>query len=215
MPQPAVGTSARKTHWDRLWTEKEHREVSWYQDLPEMSLRLLEQAGTGPASAVIDVGGGASHFVDHLVARGFRSVTIADISDRGLARAEARLGERATAVTWLVADVTRDDLGGPYDVWHDRALFHFLVATADQEAYRRQLRRGLRPRGRAIVATFAPDGPATCSGLSVARYGPRELAAALGEGLVLEAQEREIHSTPWGTEQAFTWCLVRRVGGEP
>ncbi len=160
---------------------------------------------------MVDVGGGASNLVDHLLAREFQRVTVAEISEQSLARAKARLGEQARTVTWLLADVTKDDLGGPYDVWHDRALFHFLVESADREAYRRQLHSALRPGGHAIVATFARDGPPKCSGLSVSRYGPQELAAALGEGMVLEHQERELHRTPWGTEQAFTWGLLRRT----
>lgn len=197
-------TSAQKAHWERVWTEREEREVSWYQERPEVSLRLLERVGAGPSSAVIDAGGGASLLVDHLVAREFQSVTVADISERSLTRAKARLGEQASAVTWLVVDVTEGNLGRPYDVWHDRALFHFLVESADQESYQRQLHGALRPGGRAIVATFARDGPAKCSGLHVSRYGPQELAAAFGEGMVLEHQERELRRTPWGTEQAFT-----------
>ncbi len=203
--------SVPRTHWERVWTEKGQREVSWYQERPEVSLRLLEQIGAGASSALIDAGGGASVLVDHLVAREFQNVTVADISERSLARAKARLGEQARTVRWLLADVTKDDLGGPYDVWHDRALFHFLVESADREAYRRQLHGALRPGGHAIVATFARDGPPSCSGLPVSRYGPQELAAALGEDLVVEHQERELHGTPWGTEQAFTWGLLRRT----
>ncbi|MFQ5553335.1 MAG: class I SAM-dependent methyltransferase [Thermoplasmata archaeon] len=202
--------SPYKAHWERVWTEKGQREVSWFQERPEVSLRLLERVGTDPSSSLIDVGGGASLLVDHLVARAFQRVVVADISERSLARAKARLGEQANTVTWLEADVTTDDLGGPYDVWHDRALFHFLVKSSDQEAYQRQLRSALRPGGRAIVATFGRDGPAKCSGLPVSRYGPRELAAALGDRMVLEHQERELHRTPWGTEQAFIWGLLRR-----
>ena len=176
-----------------------------------MSLRLLERLRAGPSSAIIDAGGGASVLVDHLVTREFQGLTVADISERSLDRAKARLGEQAGTVTWLHVDVTKDHLGGPYDVWHDRALFHFLIESADREAYRRQLHGALRPGGHAIVATFARDGPPNCSGLPVSRYGPQELAAALGEEMVLEHQERELHRTPWGTEQAFTWGLLRRT----
>src|ERR1700754_5091795 len=162
----------RQLHWENLYQSKGEHDVSWFQDTPTPSLELLDEIGVTPAASVIDIGGGASRLVDRLIERGFRDVTVLDLSEAALAAAKDRLGDRASRVTWIVADVTQWEPMTAYDVWHDRAAFHFLTEEADRAAYLARLRRGLEIGGHAIIATFALDGPARCSGLPVVRYSP-------------------------------------------
>lgn len=203
-------TTEREDHWRRVYTEKQPDAVSWYQATPAPSLDALDRAGATPAQALIDIGGGASTLVDALLARGWRDLTVLDIAAPALAAAQARLGDAAEAVTWITADITTWQPPRRYDLWHDRAVFHFLTRPEQRAAYRAALAAGLADDGAAIIATFAPDGPETCSGLAVERYDARGLADAIGPGFRLEADWREEHTTPWGAVQAFTWCLLRR-----
>ncbi len=202
--------SSDPAHWQQVWSTRDPAEVSWYQRTPSVSLRLLRQAGVGLGSPVIDVGAGASPLTAHLLALG-AEVTVADIAAEALEKARLRLGDQAQRVTWRTADVTRDPLGGPYDLWHDRAVYHFLVDAGDRDAYRRALAAAVPPGGHAIVATFAPHGPETCSGLPVRRYGADELASSLGAEWHVVEHTREEHETPWGARQAFTYVLVRHA----
>jgi ubiquinone/menaquinone biosynthesis C-methylase UbiE len=205
---------SRKAHWEGVYRQKAPETVSWYQPRASVSLRLIELAGVGPGDRIIDVGGGASVLVENLLEAGHREVTVLDLSGAALARARSRLGERAAAVTWLEADVTAADLApGAYDLWHDRAVFHFLVAPGERRAYVSTLRGALRPGGHVIIATFAEDGPERCSGLPVRRYGPQQLQAELGEDFELLASEREEHVTPGGAVQRFQYSLFRGPGG--
>ncbi len=201
---------SRKAHWEGVYTQKAPETVSWYQPRAAVSMRLIERAGVSPGDRIIDVGGGASVLVENLLEAGHREVTVLDLSGAALARTRSRLGGRAAAVTWLEADVTAADLpAAGYDLWHDRAVFHFLVEPGDREAYLRTLRQALRPGGHAIIATFAEDGPERCSGLPVRRYGPQQLQAELGEDFELLASEREEHVTPGGAVQRFQYGLFR------
>lgn len=201
-----------KSHWDRVYSRKNTDEVSWYQDHAERSLTLIHRAGMDQSASIIDVGGGASTLVDDLLAEGYRSVTVLDLAGTALEAARARLGERASAVQWLESDVLEAELAGNgYDLWHDRAVFHFLTAPEDRRAYADAVRHALKPGGFVIVATFAEDGPTECSGLPVMRYRPEELQAALGEGFELVDQEKEQHQTPSGATQSFVYCLFRRT----
>ena len=175
-------------------------------------MQLLEEAGVGPDACVLDVGGGDSHLVDALIARGFGCVSVLDVSSAALARARARLGPQADRPTWITADVTGEWSAPPMDVWHDRAVFHFLTAPADRASYRRHLRETLKPGGTAVIATFAPDGPQTCSGLDVCRYAPEDLASELGTGFTLAASRAHVHTTPWGASQSFQYSRFLRVG---
>jgi 2-polyprenyl-3-methyl-5-hydroxy-6-metoxy-1,4-benzoquinol methylase len=197
-------------HWTKVYDQKLASEVSWYQREPTPSLRALDRLGAGPSSALIDIGGGASNLVDALLRRGWSDVTVLDIAASALAAAKARLGSGAEKVRWEVADITEWHPSRCYDVWHDRAVFHFLTTPEQREAYRRALLGGLAAGGLMIMATFALDGPERCSGLPVQRYDPSSLAHELGEAFRLLDEWREEHVTPWGTRQAFNWCAFRR-----
>jgi trans-aconitate methyltransferase len=198
------------THWDTVYGTKAEEAVSWYQETPATSLELLEALPLPSPAALVDVGGGASRLVDALLRRGGFDVTVLDVSEQGLAHARRRLGRRAADVVWTTVDVTRWQPPTQYDVWHDRAVFHFLVDADDRARYRAVLARAVRPAGHVVVATFAPDGPEQCSGLPVVRYGADELHAQLGADWLRVAEHRQVHRTPWGTEQPFSWLVLRR-----
>jgi ubiquinone/menaquinone biosynthesis C-methylase UbiE len=202
---------SRRLHWDNVYTTKRESEVSWFQQNPSVSLDLIAAAGATPASRIIDIGGGASRLVDALVEKGFRAVTVLDVSDAALAVAATRLGSRANEVRWIAADATSWEPQEQYDVWHDRAAFHFLTDEADRTAYVARLTRALRPGGHAIIATFAEDGPERCSGLPVQRHDAASLAGALGPAFELVETRRHAHATPWGSEQRFRFNLFRRA----
>lgn len=204
-------TTASRAHWEDIHASRAPEVVSWFQDTPDSSLALIEHTGVGPEAAILDVGGGSSRLVDHLLDRGYRDVTVLDVAVTSLARARARLGPRAADVSWIRADITEAALERRYDVWHDRAVFHFLVEEADRLAYRERLRAALHPGGHVIVATFALGGPKECSGLPVIRYSPEGLTATLGPGLVLREAWDELHRTPAGVEQRFVFCRLERV----
>ena len=199
----------RQLHWENLYQSKGEHDVSWFQDTPTPSLELLDEIGVTPAASVIDIGGGASRLVDRLIERGFRDVTVLDLSEAALAAAKDRLGDRASRVTWIVADVTQWEPMTAYDVWHDRAAFHFLTEEADRAAYLARLRRGLEIGGHAIIATFALDGPARCSGLPVVRYSPDSLRQTLGADFTLITSRNDSHATPWGGSQSFQFSALR------
>lgn len=200
----------RARFWDGVYATKAPEQLSWRQDAPAASLDMLARAGVAPPASLIDIGGGASRLVDHLQAGGFDDVSVLDVSQEALAKARARLGEAGARVAWIVADVTRWEPARNFDVWHDRATLHFLTRDEDQRAYVERLQRALKPGGRAILATFAPDGPGTCSGLPVARHDSRSLAALLGEDFALNEERRHDHVTPWGSVQKFQFSLFTR-----
>lgn len=199
-----------QSHWETVYTTKGENEVSWFQENPAPSLELIDLAGSTSASAIVDIGGGASRLVDSLVARGFRHVTVLDISEAALEAARARLGERASEVEWIVADVTRWDPAQTFDIWHDRAAFHFLIDAADRSAYVTRIKRAVKLGGHVIIGTFAIDGPEKCSGLPVKRYDAAGLAGELGDGFELADSRRHVHSTPWNSAQHFQFCVFRR-----
>ena len=197
----------RKQHWDEVYAEKAEDTVSWFQVHLDLSLELIRAAGTAPADPVIDVGGGASRLVDHLLHAGYRDLTVLDIAAAALERAGTRLGPAALKVQWLVADVTRWQPARLYRLWHDRAVFHFLIEAAERAAYLANLRRALAPGGHAIIASFALDGPERCSGLPVQRYSPESLAAELGPAFRLTGRRAESHLTPAGRVQQFQYSV--------
>jgi trans-aconitate methyltransferase len=205
-------TDSRRAHWQNVYTSKAENEVSWFQETPAPSLELITAAGATHASAIIDIGGGASRLVDALAAQGFADLTVLDLSAAALAAAGVRLGDRALSVQWIAADTTVWQPSRSYDIWHDRAAFHFLTTEADRAAYVARLARGLKPGGHAIIATFAPDGPERCSGLPVQRYDAEGLGRALGSGFRLIGMRRHQHATPWGSSQAFQFSTFRREG---
>ncbi len=207
-------TAERSDHWDDVYAAKTETEVSWFQETPAPSLDLLAFVGATPRSAILDVGGGASRLVDHLLARRYADVTVLDLSATALAAAQARLGEAAQRAAWIAADVTAWTPSRAYDVWHDRAAFHFLVDPADQAAYRLRLRQALRRGGGAIVGAFALDGPERCSGLPVKRWDAAGLAAFLGPDFALIDARRHEHVTPRGPAQRFQFAAFRFIGGD-
>ena len=198
-------------HWDDAYGRLGAHGVSWARVDAGPSLDLLERAGT-PTGAVIDVGGGASPFAAALLDRGAADVTVLDISPVAIDAGRAALGDRAGAVQWVTADIREWQPGRTWGLWHDRAVFHFMVTEPERDAYRRALASALEPGGHVIAGAFAPDGPEQCSRLPVQRYDAAALVTALGDDLVLLDERREAHVTPSGVEQPFTWVLARRTG---
>jgi SAM-dependent methyltransferase len=201
---------SRQAHWEDVYTKKGENEVSWFQENPAPSLELIAQVGATSASAIIDIGGGASRLVDSLIDRDFEDVTVLDLSAAALGAAKARLGSRAAQVHWIVADVTVWEPLKAYDIWHDRAAFHFLTEDRDRAAYVARLERALKVGGCAIIATFALDGPERCSGLPVVRYDPASLGQTLGRAFQLVDSRRQAHATPWASNQSFQFSVFRR-----
>jgi len=195
-------------HWENVYTSKSDEELSWTQAEPATSLALIAEACS--ADSVIDVGGGTSLLAERLLDQGY-AVTVLDISQAAIDRARKRLGDRATQVDWIVADVTAGPDLGTFDVWHDRAVFHFLTAPADRAAYAALLARTVPVGGHAVIATFALDGPEKCSGLEVRRYDGNSLAAELGPRFRLMKSVPEMHRTPWNAPQSFQYSLFKRV----
>jgi len=202
-----------KDHWETVYSTKASDAVSWFQPHADFSVGLIKATGVGLDASIIDVGGGASTLVDDLLANGYTDLTVLDLSASALAAARNRLGSKASAVRWIEADITKADLSAnKFDVWHDRAVFHFLTTPEDRAAYVRTVFRSVKPGGHVIAATFAEDGPNQCSGLPVRRYRPDELHAEFGEAFSLLHHEKEAHHTPSGTVQQFVYCYCRRMG---
>lgn len=200
-----------KEHWEQVYARKATTAVSWFQEQAATSLRLIQATGLPVEASILDVGGGASVLVDDLLAAGYRDLTVLDLSGAALASARARLGARAEPVRWIEGDITRVELpGAAFDLWHDRAVFHFLTDPEDRRAYVRQLEHALKPGGHIIIATFAEDGPERCSGLPVMRYSATQLAREFAADFTLQHAEKEAHHTPGGAVQSFTCCHLCR-----
>ena len=199
-----------RDHWQRRYTENTEDTLSWFEAEPRTSLDLIERFGSGPSTSIIDIGGGASRLVDALVHARWHDLTVLDLADAALNIAQKRLGATADGVTWVVADVTQWRPGRTFDLWHDRAAFHFLTEAADRDAYVDRMKEALRPGAHAIIATFAPDAPRKCSGLPVRRYDSKSLGQTIGAGFSLVASQRHEHQTPGGTHQPFTFYVLRR-----
>ncbi|QQO18565.1 class I SAM-dependent methyltransferase [Bradyrhizobium diazoefficiens] len=202
--------SDRSTHWDNVYATKGETEVSWFQDSPETSLAMIRAASPDHRAAIIDIGGGASRLVDALLQGGYRDIAVLDLSTKALDTVKKRIGAAASTVDWIVADATTWRPAKPYDVWHDRAAFHFLTDSRDRAAYVERLRSAVAPGGHVIIATFAPDGPEKCSGLPVQRHDSASLAAELGPEFKLLETRSEAHHTPWNSTQAFQFSRFRR-----
>ena len=199
-----------KAHWERIYGTKQPDEMSWFQREATISLALIRRVAPQITARIIDVGGGASTLVDGLVAAGYRGVTVLDLSRSALELARRRLGAAAPDVTWIEADVLSADLPpSHFDVWHDRAVFHFLTSAADRAKYIEQVRMCVKLGAYVLVATFADDGPTRCSGLPVARYSADALHHEFGSTFRLVESVREEHVTPSGAKQAFVYCLCR------
>jgi 2-polyprenyl-3-methyl-5-hydroxy-6-metoxy-1,4-benzoquinol methylase len=199
-----------ETYWETIYKTKSADAVSWYRPHLEVSLGLIERAAASSAAAIIDVGGGESTLVDDLVRRGFCNVTVLDISATALEATQLRLGQSAEQVRWISADVTQVSLPRhSFDVWHDRAVFHFLTTDEDRAEYVRNVLNAMRPGGFVIVSTFGPEGPTHCSGLEVMRYDAEALHRQFGVGFRLVESSKELHHTPWGAAQQFLYCYCR------
>ena len=200
-----------KAHWEKIYTSKAPDQVSWYQVHPQLSLDLIQRTGVDKAAQIIDVGGGASTLVDHLLANGFEHISVLDISSTALDITTARLGPQANDVNWIYADITQAKLPpAQYDVWHDRAVFHFLTDPEDRRKYAEVAAHAIKPGGHVIIASFATDGPMQCSGLDVMRYSPYALHEEFGEDFELIESRDETHNTPFGTQQKFVYCYCRK-----
>lgn len=206
---PASDDSAAR--WQRTYAERPVAELSWTEAVPATSLELIAEADLPRDAALIDVGGGASGLAGELLRAGYRDVTVADISTAALERAQADLGADAGRVTWIEVDLRDHDFGRRFDLWHDRAVFHFMVDAADREGYLAVLDRTLRPGGHLILATFGPDGPEQCSGLPVRRYGADTLQQTLGADFELVSSQLTDHRTPSGRHQQFLYAHLRRL----
>ncbi|HWE76737.1 MAG TPA: class I SAM-dependent methyltransferase [Stellaceae bacterium] len=200
----------RQTHWNDTYRSRGEDQVSWFQVNPARSLALIRAAAPDHSAPIIDIGGGASRLADTLLAEGYRDLTVLDIAETGLGKTKARLGAEADKIAWIVADVTRFQPARTWQVWHDRAVFHFLTEPAAQDAYIAALKRGTAAGSNVIIATFALNGPERCSGLPVQRYSPATLASRLDGDFALYAEGEESHATPFGTTQQFQYAAFRR-----
>jgi ubiquinone/menaquinone biosynthesis C-methylase UbiE len=207
--EPVEG--ARNLHWEGIYATKGATQVSWYAPHLELSLQFIERTGVGTAGQIIDVGGGASTLADDLLEKGYENLTVLDISSTAMKMSQARLGARANRVRWLEGDVTRMELPQTsFAVWHDRAVFHFLVDAQDRRRYLAQVNASLQSGGHLILATFAHDGPMKCSGLNVVRYSTETITAEVGEEFELVESQSEFHKTPFNTEQKFLYSWFRK-----
>jgi 2-polyprenyl-3-methyl-5-hydroxy-6-metoxy-1,4-benzoquinol methylase len=201
----------RQVRWENVYGTKGEKEVSWYQESPVPSLELITLTGLSHNADIIDIGGGASRLVDTLLAQNFERLTVLDLSQAALDTAKARLGERVARVKWEVTDITKWEPSQTYDLWHDRAAFHFLTDPADQSAYVDRLKKAVKPGGYVIIGTFALDGPERCSGLPIVRHDTASLSALLGSDFKLIDARRHDHATPWCALQRFQFCTFRRA----
>ena len=202
--------SDRQSHWQQVYLSKGEQQVSWSQPDPQPSLGLIEKFAGGEAASIVDIGGGASRLVDALVQGGFGEITVLDLSEAALQAAKERLGSAGASIRWVAADVISWQPPHPFDIWHDRAAFHFLVEEKDRQAYIERLSSGVKAGGHAIIATFAPDGPEKCSGLPVQRYDPESLGKTIGAGFKLVEHQAHRHVTPWGAPQSFQFSVLQR-----
>jgi len=199
-----------KTHWEKVYATKEPDAVSWYRAHLETSLKLIEQAADSHSASIIDIGAGESTLVDDLAARGYKNITVLDVSQTALDVTKKRLGPLAERIKWVVADITQMQLEPlAYDVWHDRAVFHFLTSTEQRAVYVRNVATAVKPGGHVIVSTFGPEGPTKCSGLEVMRYDAKSLHNEFGVRFRLVESSNELHNTPFGTTQQFLYCYCK------
>jgi trans-aconitate methyltransferase len=204
----------RKTHWERVYTNKSPLQVSWYQEDPALSLQLIRNTQLALDAAMIDVGGGASTLVDRLCEEAYTNVAVLDVSSSALAHAKTRLAEKANAVEWFEEDVTCFSPPHRFSLWHDRAVFHFLTTKSDRDKYISVLKQTLEPDGHLIIMAFAIDGPVKCSGLDIVQYDVNKLMEELGQGFELVETGYEVHLTPSGGEQKFAYFHLKRINGD-
>jgi SAM-dependent methyltransferase len=201
----------QRKHWEEVYMNKPAEKLGWYEPHLQISLKWIKELGLSKDASIIDVGGGASTLIDDLLLDNNTAVTVLDLSGKALSAAKARLDIRAETVTWLTGDITSIDLPeGYYDLWHDRAVFHFLTSPGRREQYRKNLLKALKPGGYLIIGTFAPEAPPKCSGLPVQRYSVEQLQNSLGDEFELQQHLKELHVTPGGVDQIYLYCQFRR-----
>ena len=205
----AGGASDTRDHWQSIYVAKEPGDVSWYEPVPRTSLKVIEKH-VGHDGSIIDVGAGASSLVDYLIADGYADVTVLDVSDAALENTRRRLETSSVGPAYVVADLTRWKPGRTFDLWHDRAVFHFMTDARMQAAYAGAMADAVNPGGHAMVATFSVDGPEQCSGLTVVRHDEASLAARFVADFTLVESWRSTHTTPWHAEQSFVWVVLQR-----
>lgn len=201
--------SARKDHWENIYSTKDHTEVSWYQDSPEISLKLLLQINAQPSQSVIDVGCGASLLADNLISHGYNDITLIDLSAKALSLIKSRLGDNADIPEYLSEDITTIKFNKSFDIWHDRAVFHFLTDAADRESYMSTLNKNLAANGRAIIGSFSLNGPEKCSGLEIVQYDADKMKSVLPQSLELETTTSDTHVKPNGSTQEFMYFIIK------
>ena len=199
----------RKAHWENIYSTKALNEVSWYQPTPETSLSIIEEIGMNKDASIIDVGGGDSFLVDHLLKSGYTNITLLDISEKAIERAKTRLGNDATKVKWICADAAKFNPTEQYDLWHDRAAFHFLNESFEIKHYVNTVHNNLSENGNLVIGTFAKDGPLKCSGIAISQYDAEDLSTTFNE-LTLKESYKVAHPTPFDTIQNFTFCLFKK-----
>jgi SAM-dependent methyltransferase len=209
--EKAVSDLDRRSHWETVYEKGGEREVSWFEESPAISLELIRATGVNAGASIIDIGGGASRLVDVLLDAGFTAITVLDLSIKALATSKVRLGARSAKVQWIVEDVTAWEPAQTYDLWHDRATFHFLIEPNDQTAYAGRVLRAVRPGGHVIIGTFAKDGPEHCSGLPVARHDSVSLGQVLGPTFEFIESRNHAHQTPRGIVQHFQFSRFRHL----
>ena len=208
----------QKNHWEEVYSTKRAEQLGWYEPHLQTSVNWIDELSLSANSPIIDIGGGASTLAGDLLDAGYTSITVLDISEKALSSAKAGLGKRAERITWLNGNITSIDLPAHhYEVWHDRAVFHFRTEPDQQRSYRDKLLKALKPGGHVIIGTFAPEAPPTCSGLPVQRYSPELLENTLGSEFVLRHQQNELHITPGGVKQMYLFCHFQKSanGGLP
>lgn len=201
----------KSSYWNQVYQTKGEANVSWFQTNPEPSSELIRRYTPDQSAAIIDIGGGASRLIDHLLADGFHNLTVMDISSEAIAIAGSRIGNKGDVVKWIVSDVTKWKPDDIYDMWHDRAVFHFLTDSLDQTAYIQNLKRALKPGGYFVIGTFALDGPEKCSGLPVMRHSPKTLQDLFGKEFLLIESQKHNHQTPFLSVQSFQCCVFQHA----
>lgn len=202
--------SSKKDHWENIYKTRGHKQVGWYQDTPQISLSLLSQIKASPSQSIIDVGCGASVLVDHLIEQGYQNIILVDLSNEALLATKTRLAEHGNIPEYLCTDITQTQFSKPFDIWHDRAVFHFLTHDKDRTNYMLTLAKSLAPSGRAIIGTFSFNGPTTCSGLPIVQYDDEKMSAELAKSaLELIDSVTSTHTMPNGAEQEYLYFIIR------
>lgn len=199
-----------KSHWEHIYSKKEFEETSWFQENPEISLNIIQSLGLSKEAPIIDIGGGNSYLIDHLLELGYENVSVLDISETALEKAKTRLGEKAQNVNWISSDVTKHTFEKTYEVWHDRAAFHFLTEDTQVENYISKLKSSLKSGGYFILGTFSENGPSKCSGIEVKKYASDEMKQLFEKDFEIVRLENLDHKTPWDAVQNFTFGLFRK-----